>query len=254
MNKNSNSYQILYAAVMVLLVGSVLALIYMALKPKQDENIANDTRKQILSALHIAAPDESQVKETYEKYIIQDLLVDAQGNIVDSTENVAFDVQMKPNVKLPDAERKLPVMKCKMDDGSTKYVLPVYGAGLWGPIWGYIAMNDDGNTIYGANFSHEGETPGLGARIADNDFQDAFQGKHLFKDGEFKNVVVLKKGQTATNGAEQVDALTGATITSRGVSDMLADCLARYEGFLKKLQTKPQVEVPDEITNVVQPQ
>ena len=241
MNKNSNTYQILYAAVMVLLVGSVLALIYMALKPKQDENIANDTRKQILSALHIAAPDESQVKETYEKYIIQDLLVDADGNIVDSAENVAFDVQMKANVKLSDTERKLPVMKCKMDDGSTKYVLPVYGAGLWGPIWGYIAMNEDGNTIYGAN-------------IAEEEFQGLFQDKHLFQDGEFKNVVVLKKGQTATNGAEQVDALTGATITSRGVSDMLDDSLARYEGFLKKLQDKPQVEVPGEITNVVQPQ
>ena len=252
MNKNSNTYQILYAAVMVLLVGTVLAFIYMALKPKQNENIANDTRRQILSALHIASPNDSQVKETYEKYVIQDLLVDKEGNVVDSSQNVAFEVDMKKNVKL--AERQLPVMKCKLDDGSVKYVLPVYGAGLWGPIWGYIAMNDDGNTIYGANFSHEGETPGLGARIADNDFQDAFQSKHLFKDGEFKNVVVLKKGQTATNGAEQVDALTGATITSRGVSDMLADCLARYEGFLKKLQTKPQVEVPDEITNVVQPQ
>ena len=131
MNKNSNTYQILYAAVMVLLVGSLLALIYMALKPKQNENIANDTRKQILSALHIAAPDDSQVKETYEKYIIQDLLVDPEGNIVDSAQNVAFDVDMKKNVKL--AERKLPVMKCKMDDGSVKYVLPVYGAGLWGP-------------------------------------------------------------------------------------------------------------------------
>lgn len=254
MNKNSNIYQILYAAVMVLLVGSVLALIYMALKPKQDENIANDTRKQILSALHIAAPDESQVKETYEKYIIQDLLVDGEGNIVDSAENVAFDVQMKANVKLADAERKLPVMKCKMDDGSIKYVLPVYGAGLWGPIWGYVAMNDDGNTIYGANFSHEGETPGLGARIADKEFQDLFMDKHLFKDGEFKNVVVLKKGQTSTNGAEQVDALTGATITSRGVSDMLDDCLSRYEGFLKRLQGKTQVAVPGEITNVVKPQ
>jgi len=254
MNKNSNIYQILYAAVMVLLVGSVLALIYMALKPKQDENIANDTRKQILSALHIAAPDESQVKETYEKYIIQDLLVDGEGNIVDSAENVAFDVQMKTNVKLTDAERKLPVMKCKMDDGSIKYVLPVYGAGLWGPIWGYVAMNDDGNTIYGANFSHEGETPGLGARIADKEFQDLFMDKHLFKDGEFKNVVVLKKGQTSTNGAEQVDALTGATITSRGVSDMLDDCLSRYEGFLKRLQGKTQVAVPGEITNVVKPQ
>ena len=252
MNKNSNTYQILYAAVMVLIVGTVLAFIYMALKPKQNENIANDTRKQIMSALHIATPSDDQVKETYEKYIIQDLLVDMEGNIVDSAQNVAFDVDMKKNVKL--AERQLPVMKCRLDDGSIKYVLPVYGAGLWGPIWGYIAMNDDGNTIYGANFSHEGETPGLGARIADKEFQDLFMDKHLFKDGEFKNVVVLKKGQTSTNGAEQVDALTGATITSRGVSDMLDDCLSRYEGFLKRLQGKTQVAVPGEITNVVKPQ
>lgn len=233
MNKNSNIYQILYAAVMVLLVGTVLAFIYMALKPKQNENIANDTRKQILSALHIAAPSDAQVKETYEKYIIQDLLVDAQGNISDSAQNVAFDVDMKKNVKL--AERQLPVMKCRLDDGSIKYVLPVYGAGLWGPIWGYIAVNDDGNTIYGANFSHEGETPGLGARITEQTFQDLFKDKHLFVNGEFKSVAVLKKGQKTTDGAEQIDALTGATITSRGVSDMMADCLAPYEAFLKKL-------------------
>ena len=236
MNKNSNIYQILYAAVMVLLVGTVLAFIYMALKPKQNENIANDTRKQILSALHIAAPDDTQVKETYEKYITLDLLVDRDGNIIDSAQNVAFDVEMKKNVKLPEGERKLPVMKCRMDDGSVKYVLPVYGAGLWGPIWGYIAVNDDGNTIYGANFSHEGETPGLGARIAEQPFQDEFKDKHLFVDGAFKSVAVLKKGQKATNGAEQIDALTGATITSRGVSDMMAACLAPYEAFLKKLQ------------------
>jgi len=252
MNKNSNTYQILYAAVMVLLVGTVLAFIYMALKPKQNENIANDTRKQILSALHIAASGDDQVKATYEKYIIQDLLVDNQGNIVDSAQNVAFDVDMKKNVKL--AERQLPVMKCKLDDGSVKYVLPVYGAGLWGPIWGYIAVNDDGNTIYGANFSHEGETPGLGARIAEQPFQDLFQDKHLFVDGQFKSVAVLKKGQKAANGAEQIDALTGATITSRGVSDMMADCLAPYEAFLKKLQAKPQSEIPGEITNVVKPE
>ena len=235
MTKNSNLYQILYAAVMVLLVGTVLAFIYMALKPKQNENIANDTRKQILSALHIAAPDDSQVKETYEKYIIQDLLVDKEGNIVDSAVNVAFNVEMKKNVKL--AERQLPVMKCRLDDGSIKYVLPVYGAGLWGPIWGYIAVNDDGNTIYGANFSHEGETPGLGARITEQSFQDLFKDKHLFVNGEFKSVAILKKGQKTTDGAEQIDALTGATITSRGVSDMMADCLAPYEAFLKRLQS-----------------
>ena len=243
MNKNSNTYQILYAAVMVLLVGSVLALIYMALKPKQNENIANDTRKQILSALHIAATDDAQIEDMYNKYIIQDLLVDGEGNIVDSAANVAFNVEMKKNVKLPVAERKLPVMKCKVDDGSIKYVLPVYGAGLWGPIWGYIAVNDDGNTIYGANFSHEGETPGLGARITEQSFQDEFKDKHLFVDGEFKSVAVLKKGQKATNGAEQIDALTGATITSRGVSDMMAACLAPYEAFLKKMQgAEPMLE------------
>lgn len=250
MNKNSNTYQILYAAVMVLIVGTVLAFIYMALKPKQNENIANDTRKQIMSALHIATPSDDQVKDTYEKYIIQDLLVDMEGNIVDSAQNVAFDVDMKKNVKL--AERQLPVMKCRLDDGSIKYVLPVYGAGLWGPIWGYIAMNDDGNTIYGANFSHEGETPGLGARIADQDFQDKFVDKHLFKEGEYKGVVVLKRGQKSTTGAEQIDALTGATITSRGVSDMLADCLAPYEAFLKRLQGNN--EAPAAVNNVNQPE
>lgn len=250
MNKNSNTYQILYAAVMVLIVGTVLAFIYMALKPKQNENIANDTRKQIMSALHIATPSDDQVKETYEKYIIQDLLVDMEGNIVDSAQNVAFDVDMKKNVKL--AERQLPVMKCRLDDGSIKYVLPVYGAGLWGPIWGYIAMNDDGNTIYGANFSHEGETPGLGARIADQDFQDKFVDKHLFKEGEYKGVVVLKRGQKSTTGAEQIDALTGATITSRGVSDMLADCLAPYEAFLKRLQGNNKA--PAAVNNVNQPE
>lgn len=253
MNKNSNTYQILYAAVMVLLVGTVLAFIYMALKPKQNENIANDTRKQILSALHIAAPGDAQVKDLYEKYITQDLLVDREGNIVDSANNVAFNVEMKKNVKLSDAERKLPVMKCVMDDGSVKYVLPVYGAGLWGPIWGYIAVNDDGNTIYGANFSHEGETPGLGARIAEQPFQDEFKDKHLFIDGEFKSVAVLKKGQKATNGAEQIDALTGATITSRGVSDMMEVCLAPYEAFLKKLQSTEPATSENE-TNDNQPE
>ena len=257
MNKNSNTYQILYAAVMVLIVGSVLALIYMALKPKQNENIANDTRKQILSALHIGAPDDSQVKETYEKYIIQDLLVDTDGNIIDSTANVAFDVKMKNNVKLKE-ERLLPVMKCRMDDGSIKYVLPVYGAGLWGPIWGYVAVNDDGNSIFGADFSHEGETPGLGARIADEEFQDKFVDKHLFLEGDYKGVVVLKKGQTDPNGAEQVDALTGATITSRGVSEMLSDCLQYYKGFLMKLQEasapKPEPVTAESETNDNQPE
>lgn len=236
MNKNSNTYQILYSAIMVVLVGAVLAVIYMNLKPLQDENIANDKRKQILSALHVVCDNDADVKASYEKYIIQDFLVDGNGAVVDSSANVAFDVQMKSNVKLDEASRKLPVMKCKVDDGSIKYVIPVYGAGLWGPIWGYVAVDSDGSNIYGANFSHEGETPGLGARITEQSFQDSFKDKKLFVNGAFTNVEVVKKGQKPSNDGDYVDALTGATITSRGVSDMLKACLAPYQPFLETLQ------------------
>ncbi|MCF0181454.1 MAG: NADH:ubiquinone reductase (Na(+)-transporting) subunit C [Muribaculaceae bacterium] len=236
MNKNSNTYQIIYSAIMVVLVGAVLALIYMSLKPLQDENIANDKRKQILTALHVATASDAEVKAAYEKYIVQDMLVSGTGEVVDTTAGCAFDVNMASNVKLAAADRKLPVLKCKTDDGSTKYVIPVYGAGLWGPIWGYIAIADDGSTVYGANFSHKGETPGLGARITEEFFLDAFKDKQLFKDSKFTNVEVVKKGQKPSNAGDYVDAITGATITSRGVSDMLKSGLAPYEAFLKTLQ------------------
>ncbi len=237
MNKNSNSYQIIYSAIMVVLVGAVLALIYMSLKPKQDENIANDTRSQILSALHITAASDDEIPATYEKYVTQDLLVDHNGNVVDSAKNCAFTVDMKKNMKLAEAERQLPVLKCTLDDGSVKYVIPVYGAGLWGPIWGYVAVNADGNSIYGADFSHESETPGLGARITEDAFQQQFVDKQLYKGGEFKNVSVMKKGQKPTDGSDYVDAISGATITSRGVSSMMHQCLKAYDPFFKKLQS-----------------
>lgn len=240
MNKNSNSYQILYSAVMVVIVGAVLALIYMSLKPRQDENIANDTRNQILSAVHVAAASEDQIPQTYEKYITQDLLIDTDGNVVDSAKNCAFDVDMKKNMKLEASDRKLPVFKCTLDDGSVKYVIPVYGAGLWGPIWGYVAINDDGNTIYGANFSHESETPGLGARITEETFQKQFEQKVLYRNGEFKNVSVMKKGQTPSDGSDYVNAISGATITSRGVGTMMQQCMAAYDPFFKKLQSVTQ--------------
>lgn len=237
MNKNSNLYQILYSAIMVVLVGTVLAFVYMALKPRQDDNIANDKRKQILSAIHIPATADQQLKNIYHKYITAEMLVDDHGNVVDSTANVAFNIDMKSNVKATN--RKLPVLVSKLDDGSTKYIIPVYGAGLWGPIWGYIAVDADGKTIYGANFSHESETPGLGARITDDPaFANAFNGKTLYKDGAFKCVEVMKKGQLPTNGADYIDALSGATITSRGVGNMMQQCLGLYDGFFKKIQSQ----------------
>lgn len=234
MNKNSNIYQIIYAAVMVLIVGTVLALIYMALKPKQDDNVANDKRKQILSAVHISPASDKEIESTFNKYIVCDFLVDENGEIIDTTKNVAFNVDMKNNVKAD--KRQLPVFKCKLDDGSEKYIVPVYGAGLWGPIWGYVAVNDNGVDIYGAYFSHEGETPGLGAEISKPAFQDQFKDKKIYVNDDFKSISVMKAGQTPNDSSEYVNAITGGTITSRGVQDMLNKCMTPYDNFFRSLQ------------------
>ncbi|MBQ2490116.1 MAG: NADH:ubiquinone reductase (Na(+)-transporting) subunit C [Muribaculaceae bacterium] len=239
MNKNSNIYQISYASILVIAVGAILALVYMALKDKQDMNIADDTRKQILSSIRVQAPEGVTIEDTFNKYITDELLVDIQGNITEKGKGVAFGVDMKNFVKEKDAtNKKYPVFVAKANDGTVKYVFPMYGAGLWGPIWGYVSVNDDGKTIYGANFSHQGETPGLGARISEADFQNKFQGKTLYNDNEFKSIEIVKKGQKGTTGGECIDAISGATITSRGVSSMMQDCLTPYDAFLKKLQSE----------------
>ena len=176
MNKNSNTYQIVYSAIMVVIVGAVLALIYMVLKPQQDRNRDNDTRKQILAAINVTPEDDDAIVADYKTHIVKEYIVDDKGAVTDSSENVAFNVNMAKNIKA--TKRLLPVFVANVK-GETKYIFPVYGAGLWGPIWGYVAINADGKTIYGTNFSHQGETPGLGAKITESDFQDEFKGKHI---------------------------------------------------------------------------
>ena len=147
----------------------------------------------------------------------------------------AFAVNMAGEVKKAVAERALPVFVCHLDDGAVKYILPVYGAGLWGPIWGYVAVDDNGNTVYGAYFSHQGETPGLGAEIAKPDFQNQFNGKELYKDGTFRSIDVMKAGQKPADNADYVNAISGGTVTSKGVEAMLKSCLSDYSAFLNQL-------------------
>lgn len=235
MNKNSNTYTIVYISCIVVAVGAILALAAMVLKPLQQHNADADKMKQILASVHIT-PAEDSVVEDFDRYITAQYVVDVQGRVIGSD---AFGVDVAAQTKIADvAQRRLPIYKCTLADGETKYIIPAYGAGLWGPIWGYIALDADGSTVYGAYFSHQGETPGLGAEIQEPWFSGQFEGKQLFHGSEFAPIQVLKKGRKPTGGADYVDAVSGGTITSKGVSAMLDDCLRPYKVYLESLRDK----------------
>ena len=233
MNRQSNTYTIIYAMVLVLLVGVGLSVVYQTLRPKQEENIANDKKRQILASALIVPTEGESIGDLYSEHIKNSFIVDAEGNKVDNAKN-PFDVDVASEVKKPDEERLLPVFECSTDAGM-KYIVPVYGAGLWGPIWGYIAFDNNGDTIYGAYFAHSGETPGLGAEIEKPKFQEQFRNKNIFSpSGEFQSVAVAKKGQEPADIA-YVNAISGGTITSQGVQKMLQNSLKPYTNYFKKL-------------------
>ena len=231
-NKQNNIYTIVYITILVIVVGAVLAITSMALKDKQLTNADADKMKQILASVHVKA-DDNNVVEKYNQIITETLVVDAEGKVIGHD---AFDVNVQEQAKIKDiGQRMLPVYICTLADNEVKYIVPVAGNGLWGPIWGYISLNQDGKTIYGAYFAHQSETPGLGAEIEKPDFCNQFDGKQIFKNDRFMPVAVIKKGQKAPNGEDFVDAKSGATITSKGVGAMISDCLSPYEAYLKKI-------------------
>lgn len=233
-NRESNAYTITYAIILVVIVGVLLSVVYQALRPQQEENIANDTKRQILAAALLTPTGGQNVADLYTEHIVSSYIVNSQGQKIDSELN-PFDINVSLEVKKAPAERKLPVFECQTERG-LKYIVPVYGAGLWGPIWGYVAMDDNGDTIYGAYFAHQGETPGLGAEIEKPAFSDQFKGKDIFSsDGSFQSVKVVKNGQEPAEGA-YVHAISGGTITSQGVQKMLQNSLEPYSEFFKGLK------------------
>lgn len=235
MNKQSNTYTIIYISVLVIIMGAALAFAAMSLKDKQQENADADKMKQILASVHVIAQD-GDIKSTFNKYIVKEMEINSNGEII---ANDAFNIDITKESKESDYSiRRLPIYVCQLNKNEIKYILPVYGAGLWGPIWGYIAINDDGSTIYGAYFAHQGETPGLGAEIDKPLFCNQFKNKSLIKENEFRPISVIKKGQKPINGEDYVDGISGGTITSKGVSDMLNDCLMPYKAFLENLKNK----------------
>ncbi len=209
---------------MVVIVAFLLAFVSSALKPMQQKNIELDKKKQVLAALNIFEKDNAAAEAAYNNYVKADQLLDAQGNVVAETGGFAVE-----NAAV--GGDKLPVYVCEVK-GDTKYVLPLYGAGLWGPIWGYVALNADKETIYGVYFSHAGETPGLGAEITNYEkFQKPFIGKNAIDAAGNVVISVVKNGKVQ-NAECEVDGISGGTITSNGVNAMLKDGLGLYKAFL----------------------
>jgi Na+-transporting NADH:ubiquinone oxidoreductase subunit C len=200
---NSNTYTIVYSTILVVIVAVLLALVSQVLSPRQEANILLDKQKQILGALKIDY----------------------------STGNPADIYMALVNDTLTYDKQEVYVANL---NGATKYVLTLSGKGLWGGIGGYLALDADKNTIYGVNFNHASETPGLGAKIVEMPFREQFEGKHIRNNaGEVVSVAVLKKGKKA-EVQEQVDAISGATITCDGVNNMIATNLEEYAAFLNE--------------------
>jgi len=252
MNRNSNTYAFIYALILVIIVAATLATASLVLKKPQERNIEIEKKLNIIASvgkdigLSEAKSKNNFVEETYDKYIVDSFIVDGNGN---EHEGDAFRIDMaeeynkiKAIITAKESEKQdllaqlqLPVFVCKEDNGVLKYVIPVRGAGLWGPLWGYISLNDDFNTIFGAVFDHKGETPGLGAEISTTAFANQFIGKEIFSGEIFTSVKVIKGG-TTKNDRHAVDAISGGTITSNGVGAMLKDCLEQYKAFFIKMK------------------
>jgi Na+-transporting NADH:ubiquinone oxidoreductase subunit C len=242
---DSNSYTMIFAVIMVLLVGSVLAFFASSLKPNIDENKRIEKQQNILYAMGVNENDESSANfvstdiagDEFVKYIKKQIII--QGDkITEDNEAYLIDVKKQQANAKAGKERKLPLFLGEKD-GQTFYVAPIRGKGLWDAIWGYVAMNQD-MVVQGAYFDHKGETPGLGANIKQRFFMDDFSGEHLMSDaGDFKGITVAKGNNDPKNDDKtdyEVDAIAGATITGDGVSAMIKSDLKLYVPYFKSLK------------------
>ncbi|MDR1761296.1 MAG: NADH:ubiquinone reductase (Na(+)-transporting) subunit C [Bacteroidales bacterium] len=239
--ERSNTYIFIYSIVLVVVVAAVLSVTSYVLKDKQENNVQREKKQNILTSIHVTATTEN-VDELYATYIVDSYVVDSKGTVSktnDVTENNhtvsqnAFDVDLKEMYEKPLSARKLPVFKAQKD-GEEYLIFPVRGKGLWGPIWGYVSVQQDFNTIYGATFDHQGETPGLGAEINKEKFASNFIGKQLFdENNNFTSIRVIKGG--TENNIHAVDAISGGTITSVGVQNMIDTCFRNYATYLQSL-------------------
>lgn len=263
-NRDSNVYTIVFATIMVIVVGGLLAFISMSLKPLQKDNITNEKMQNILQAIGLEEMKTLQRDEAgakFSDYVKRRITINFNGEIIsdksasdaidplDKEDAFNIDIRkeysryVKPiirNFKGDDAKMKeelskssdihFPIFVCE-SNGETFYVLSASGKGLWDDIWGYIGFKSDGKTINGSVFDHKGETPGLGSKVNEDWFQDQFIGKTIEENKEFAPIKVLKPGKDLNT--HQVDGISGATFTGNGVNEMLGRNLSVYYNFFQ---------------------
>ena len=218
-NVNSNAYIIIYSVVMVVIVAVLLSVTSLSLQERQGENILNEKKQQIVKAL-----GEDPMTASYADVVAEAVMLDKNGNKIECKNDTDFFNALGDLTASFEAG-EFPIFKAA--NGSV--VIPVYGAGLWGPIWGYIALEANMNTVKGIVMDHSGETPGLGAEITTDKVQSSFVGKTIFEGTEFVSVSMKKGG--ATNNHE-VDAISGGTKTCDGVNAMLRTCVEGYLPYI----------------------
>lgn len=250
-NRESNGYTFGFAIAMVVVVGTILSLLATGLKPMRQANDVQKKQLEILSAfinLDEAKISRKNVADEFKKYVNLDeaVVLNFKGEIVDGVYDVkgnivkgsAFDVDIKSEYKdkkRADEFKNYPLF-IAMENGKKKYIIPIVGKGLWGPIWGNICLDEDMNTISGASFGHKGETPGLGAEITQQFFVNRWIGEKLSDDsGVFTKFEIVKDGSGGA-AEKKVDGITGGTITSKGVEEMANRCLQVYATYFQNLK------------------
>lgn len=239
MKNFSNTYIFLFSAGLVILVAAVLAFVSESLKPFQERNAEIEKKQDILRSVGKAEDADkaldknAYIIDEYAKFIKKSIVVNSKGEVLEGKDAFKISGNLKLELSKPVEQRELPLFIYTKEQNEIRYIIPVRGKGLWGPIWGYVAISNDFNSIYGAVFDHKGETPGLGAEIREKKFQSEFTGKKLFNEsGKFISVEVVKSG-TSKDNPYGVDAISGGTITSKGVQNMLFDCIGPYQNYFK---------------------
>ncbi len=214
---------------MVAIVALFLSSAALLLQPRQQRNAEIEKESNILASVGIEA-NADNAEELYAKYITNSFVINSSAQVVEGVD--PFTVDLKVEQRKPMAEMSLPIFVATLDDGSNSYIIPLQGKGLWGPIWGYIALKQDLRTIYGVNFDHKQETPGLGAEIKETWFEDQFKNKTIF-DGDTFTGILVQKGGADPGDMHAVDAVSGGTITSKALQKMIYDCVSGYVEYLK---------------------